>query len=152
MSTHIPYSGKLSREKTFAFFAVSESSAKVFSANFVGSDHLYGRTSNPRKCFLRNVSLPPNRGSFLPRKFPTLYGIYLSLVEVCCSSVSRMFSAVPFVWGARHQSLHQCQMPLRGHHRRAICESQHAHTAEDQAYISLRNPENSELRDVFSCA
>ena len=53
----VPYSGKLLREKTFAFFfAVSESSsAKVFSTNFVGGDHLYGRTSNPRKFFLRNV-------------------------------------------------------------------------------------------------
>ena len=30
----IPYSGKLSREKTFAFFAVSEPSVKVFSAKF----------------------------------------------------------------------------------------------------------------------
>ena len=32
----IPYSGKLSREKTFAFFAISESSAKVLSAKFRG--------------------------------------------------------------------------------------------------------------------
>ena len=32
----VPYSGKLSREKTFAFFAVSKSSAKVLSAKFRG--------------------------------------------------------------------------------------------------------------------
>ena len=31
---HIPYSGKLLREKTFVFFAVSEPSVKVFSAKF----------------------------------------------------------------------------------------------------------------------
>ena len=47
----VSYGRKLSGEKTFAFFAVSESSAKVFSVNFVGGDHLYGRTSNPRKLF-----------------------------------------------------------------------------------------------------
>ena len=62
---YIPYSGQLSREKTFAFFAVSES-AKVFSANIVGGDHLYGRTSNPRKF------LPLNRESFLPRMFSAI--------------------------------------------------------------------------------
>ena len=31
---HQRYSGKLSREKTFSFFAVSEPSVKVFSAKF----------------------------------------------------------------------------------------------------------------------
>ena len=39
----LPYSGKLSREKTFAFFAVSEESTKVFSAKFVGEDTICGR-------------------------------------------------------------------------------------------------------------
>ena len=34
----LPYSGKLSREKTFAFFAVSEPSMKVFSAKFAISN------------------------------------------------------------------------------------------------------------------
>ena len=40
---YLPYSRKRLREKTFEFFAISESSAK---ANFVCG---YGRTSNPRK-------------------------------------------------------------------------------------------------------
>ena len=43
----IPYSGKLSREKTFADFAVLELSAKVFSAKFWGRGVLgVGRQAN----------------------------------------------------------------------------------------------------------
>ena len=38
----LPYSGKLSREKTFAFFAVSEPSVKVFSAKFCGRRYSLG--------------------------------------------------------------------------------------------------------------
>ena len=41
-------------------FRVSESTAKVFSANFVGGDHLYGKTNNPRKFSLHNQFSPSN--------------------------------------------------------------------------------------------
>ena len=44
----IPYSGKLSREKTFADFAVLELSAKVFSAKFWGRGVLGGWASSQR--------------------------------------------------------------------------------------------------------
>ena len=47
----VPYSGKLSREKTFKNFAILQQSAKLFFT----------------KC-----SLPTDLQSFLPRKFPTI--------------------------------------------------------------------------------
>ena len=42
----IMYSGKLLREKTLPFFAVSEPSAKVFSAKFVGGEIHVGRNAH----------------------------------------------------------------------------------------------------------
>ena len=52
----VPYSGKLSREKTFAFFAVSEPSVNDFSAKFCGHTYIIiGRTGAMRESFLREI-------------------------------------------------------------------------------------------------
>ena len=49
-SLHI-YSGKLSRVKTFAFFAVSEPTAKVFSAKVWGGEIHVGEFRNPHVAY-----------------------------------------------------------------------------------------------------
>ena len=68
---NVPYSGKLSREKTFADFAVLELSAKVFSAKFLGRGVLgVGRQANVLKSLmsllkyfqLSNLTLPKADG------------------------------------------------------------------------------------------
>ena len=87
----LPYSGKLSREKTFTFFVVSEPSAKVFSAKFceirnvhvacmcvahARGPHLHNNwTGATRESFLREiVALYRNAKVFSLESFP-LYGI-----------------------------------------------------------------------------
>ena len=65
----IPYSGKLSREKTFANFAVLWPFTKVFSAKSGGvASFGAAQASNPRKFSY----FSPIRESFLPRKFPAI--------------------------------------------------------------------------------
>ena len=72
----IPYSGKLSRDKTFANFADLEPFVKVFSANFEGRKctcaHASHPTVDPRKFSPRNLLLSHFRESFIPRKFPAI--------------------------------------------------------------------------------
>ena len=64
----LPYSGKLSREKTFANFAVLWLSVKVFSTKLGGVVSFgIAKASNPRKSYFS-----PIRESFLPRKFPAI--------------------------------------------------------------------------------
>ena len=67
---HIPYSGKLSREKTFANFVVLWLFAKVFSVKFGGVVSFgTAQASNPQKFSPRKS---PSYESFLPRKFSAI--------------------------------------------------------------------------------
>ena len=73
LDCHVPYSGKLSWEKTFANFAVLLLFAKVFFATFEGVVFFgAAKASNLRKFSPRKSYLSPIRGSFLPRKFPSI--------------------------------------------------------------------------------
>ena len=81
---NVPYSRKHLREKTFAFFAVSELSAKVFSAKFYGrGDPQYARCVYVGGVRMRKghnyiiIGLEQSRfvlkhESFLPRKFSAI--------------------------------------------------------------------------------
>ena len=71
---HIPYSGKLLRDKTFTNFADLEPFVKVFSANFECTcAHASHPTVDPRKFSLRNLLFSHFRESFIPRKFPAIW-------------------------------------------------------------------------------
>ena len=65
----MPYSGKLSREKTFADFEVLEPSMKVFSAKFGGVPHpsMIGFKQSV-KVFSVKFSLPTDPRKFSPSK------------------------------------------------------------------------------------
>ena len=78
----IPYSGKLSREKTFANFVVLWLFATVFSVKF-GSVASFGaaKASNLRKFSQQKLYFSLIRESFLPRKFTAIW--YLSLPLQC---------------------------------------------------------------------
>ena len=67
----VPYSGKLSREKTFAFFAVSEPSVKVFYARFCGHTHIIIGPEQSANIFSAKFSFCIET-RFLPRKFSSL--------------------------------------------------------------------------------
>ena len=66
----LPYSGKLSREKTFTNFAVLEPSTEVFSTKFGRAVPTMIGFSILRKFSLWNGHFLPICESFLPRKFP----------------------------------------------------------------------------------
>ena len=66
----LPYSGKLSREKTFMNFTVLWLCMKVFSAKFVAM--VFFTASNLRTLSLRKSYFSPIRESFIPRKFPAM--------------------------------------------------------------------------------
>ena len=70
LSSHlIPYSRKLSREKTFANFKVREPSAKVFSTNFWGMLHSFMLSFKKSvNVFSMKFSLPTNLRKFSPSK------------------------------------------------------------------------------------
>ena len=71
----LPYSGKLSREKTFANFVDLSPLAKVFFANIACTRNPYSVYSiNPQNLRTRRF-----RESFLPRKFPATR--YISQLE-----------------------------------------------------------------------
>ena len=78
----LPYSGKLSREKTFANFVVLWLFATVFSVKF-GSVASFGaaKASNLRKFSQQKLYFSLIRESFLPRKFTAIW--YLSLPLQC---------------------------------------------------------------------
>ena len=68
----VPYSGKLSREKTFANFTVLWQFAKVFSAKF-GAWHPLARQSEQSvKIFPVKIVFSPIHESFLPWKLTTI--------------------------------------------------------------------------------
>ena len=75
----LPYGGKLSREKAFAFFAVLEPSVKVFKAKFCGHTYIIiGRTGAIRESFLREILvLYRNVKLFLPRKYSAIRYLFL---------------------------------------------------------------------------
>ena len=64
-----PYSGKLSRKKTFANFAVLWLFAKVFSVKFGTWHWLVQQKWAIRESFLDRIVFSPICESFLPRKF-----------------------------------------------------------------------------------
>ena len=67
----IPYSGKLSREKTFMNFTVLWLFAKVFSTKFGGMASFgAAKVSSPQKFSLQKSYFSPIHESFLPQKFP----------------------------------------------------------------------------------
>ena len=70
----VPYSGKLSREKTFADFAVLWLFANVFSAKFGGVVSFgAAKVSNPRKFSPQKSYFSPIRESFLPPNFVIIW-------------------------------------------------------------------------------
>ena len=82
----IPYSGKLSREKTFANFEVREPSAKVFSTKFWGMPHplMFGFKQSV-KVFSVKFSLPTDPQKFSPSKvycYTVCESLYLA--DVSC--------------------------------------------------------------------
>ena len=77
----IPYTGKLSREKTFQEFRSFVAICKSFLCKIWGCGVLWGgKVSNPRKFFLRKSYFSPIRESFRPRKFPAIW--YLCEMEL----------------------------------------------------------------------
>ena len=68
----IPYSGTLSREKTFANFAVLWLFAKVFSVKFGAWRPFAGQKRAICEVFSAKIVFSPIRESFLPRKFPAI--------------------------------------------------------------------------------
>ena len=89
----IPYSGKLSREKTFTNFAIFPPSAKVFSTKFQACHTHYATTFNiPQKFSPRNAPFPPIRESFLPRKFPAIRYINLNWFFGLIRKITASFS------------------------------------------------------------
>ena len=68
-ATTLPYSGKLSREKTFANFVVVWLFVKVFSAKFWGMVSFgAAKVSNPRKFFSMKIVFFTNSQKFSPLK------------------------------------------------------------------------------------
>ena len=71
--TQVPYSGKLSREKTFTNFTVLWLFVKVFSVKFGGVVSFdTARAAKPQKFSPPKSYFSPNRKSFLPQKFPAI--------------------------------------------------------------------------------
>ena len=62
----MPYSGKLSREKTFVNFEDLWLFAKVFSAIFGGVVSIGGTYEHSVKVFSAKIIFPPIHKSFLP--------------------------------------------------------------------------------------
>ena len=71
----IPYSGKLSREKTFANFEVREPSAKVFSTKFWGMPPTYVWFQAIRESFLREILTSYGSAKVFSLESLPLYGI-----------------------------------------------------------------------------
>ena len=70
---HLPYSRKLSREKTFVNFAVLWLFAKVFSVKFLGMVSFgAAKVRNLQKFSPRKPYFSPIHESYLPRKFCTI--------------------------------------------------------------------------------
>ena len=72
----ISYSGKLSREKTFTNFTVSEPPTKVSSTKFGCAIPTYVRFWYSAKVFSAKWSLLPICESLLPQKFPAIRYIH----------------------------------------------------------------------------
>ena len=69
----IPYSGKLSREKTFVNFTVLWLYVKLFCAKFEGCGILWcSKSEQSTKVFSAKSYCSPIHKSFLPRKFPAI--------------------------------------------------------------------------------
>ena len=100
MCPHVPYSGKLSREKTFANFEVLGPSAKVFSAkSAVIPTNWWGKQST--KVFSANFLFSTNSRKFSPSK----------VSRYTVSLMSYMYSAVslpPYSHYMLSSSLHTC--------------------------------------------
>ena len=95
-SLGVPYSGKLSREKTFTNFAIFQPSiSESFLHEILGMPHPLCDQLIFRKNFLREMLLSyvPIRESFLPRKFPAIryYVIFWTIFFclVCMLALSR---------------------------------------------------------------
>ena len=115
---HIPYSGKLSREKTITNFEVWEPSAKVFSAKFGACrTHLWLVSSNPWKFSPQNSHFLRIRESFLPRKFTAIrYPASCSIHGLCYLKVIEamfFFHHFRLVCGTFNYT-HVAQMPKSG--------------------------------------
>ena len=91
---YLPYSGKLSREKTFTNFAVLWLLAKVFFVNFWGMVSFgMAKVSNPRKFFLRKSYFHQFMKVLSLESFP-LYG-WGSLAPHKCKNTDCLPSAYP---------------------------------------------------------
>ena len=93
----VPYSGKLSREKTFANFAVLWQYAKVFSAKFGAWRPWRCKSEQIPKVFSAKIVFSPIRESFLPRKFAAIrYMATSKQADIHTTSAN----AVTLVWGS----------------------------------------------------
>jgi len=81
----VPYSGKLSREKTFANFAVLWLYAKVFSTKFGAWHPLAWQKWAIRESFLRENRLFTNSWKFSPSK------VYSYTVYHLCAQCTKAF-------------------------------------------------------------
>ena len=95
---HLPYSGKLSREKTFVNFVVLWLFAKVFSAKFLGMVSFgVAKVRNPQKfspqrSYFHQFTKVSSLESFV------LYGIYKYLYSIYCICDHGMFVACVFAF------------------------------------------------------
>ena len=76
----LPYSRKLSREKTFANFTILWLFVKVFSAKF-GGVVVFGKSEQSAKVFSAKIVFSPICGSFLPQSSFLLYSTITSILE-----------------------------------------------------------------------
>ena len=72
ISSSLPYSGKLSREKTHEFRGFESIHESFLHKNRWPHPHISGGAKQSTKFFSANFLLPPVRQSFLPWKFPTI--------------------------------------------------------------------------------
>ena len=90
----IPYSGKLSREKTFVSFVVLWLFVKVFSINFWGLASFGGggaKARNPRKFSPWKLYFSPIHKHYRPRKLSAIYSTCTNfniLLAAPCLTVS----------------------------------------------------------------
>ena len=92
----LPYSGKLSRGKTFANFAVLWLYAK-FSPRNLGRDVLWRcKSEQSAQVFSAKIVFPPIRKSFLPRKFPAIR--YMAVTFYCKIHHWEIDQGKPALW------------------------------------------------------
>ena len=91
----VPYSGKLSREKTFVNFAVLWLFAQVFSAKF-GS--MAQQKQTICEFSLRKSYFSPICESFLPQKFPAIIMVFILKADITVVPLLKDNSEIRTPW------------------------------------------------------